>query len=103
MGDLGSAAAPALVAPISVRFRLSSCLVRRTDECVIYFRDFWCSPPSIGGGDGLHLKSGSGSDEVLEGGCGRAARFLAEGGASAGAGLGPAGGLQPRSQDQDSE
>jgi hypothetical protein len=36
VGGLGFAAAPAPLAFVSVRFRLSSCLIRWTVECVVY-------------------------------------------------------------------
>ena len=36
VGGLGFAAAPAPLAFVSVRFRLSSCLIRWTAECVVY-------------------------------------------------------------------
>ena len=42
LGSLGFAAAPAPLAPVSVRFRLSSCLIWTVE-----------SPPSIGGVDAL--------------------------------------------------
>ena len=36
VGGLGFAAAPVPLAFVSVHFRLSSCLIRRTVECVVY-------------------------------------------------------------------
>ena len=63
-GGLGFAEASAPLAFVSVRIRLSSCLIRWLSNASSTLRSFGCSPPSIGGGGGLHWGSGSGSGEA---------------------------------------